>query len=117
MVSCSAARANGELDADEVAKILASVGEEEEDEEENGEGSEWTAGDAIGKILALIKQVCAIFGHLFAVVTLIPCRSECHLKLAHSSKNAASNRTFLSSNFYCGFELDGHLCINAWIVA
>ncbi|KAF7333887.1 hypothetical protein MSAN_02401300 [Mycena sanguinolenta] len=51
-----AARANGELDADEVAKILASFGEEEEDEE-NGEGSEWTAGDAIGKILALIKQI------------------------------------------------------------
>ncbi|KAF7372957.1 hypothetical protein MSAN_00502900 [Mycena sanguinolenta] len=46
----------GELDADEVAKILASFGEDEEDEE-NGEGSEWTAGDAIGKILALIKQI------------------------------------------------------------
>lgn len=53
---------NGELDAADVAKVLSTL-EGESDGDDDGASateSEWTAGDAVGKVLALIKQVRVI---------------------------------------------------------
>jgi hypothetical protein len=50
---------NGELDEDEVGKLLLTLGDGSDTPESDAESEddEWTTGDAVGKVLALIKQV------------------------------------------------------------
>ncbi|KAF8143063.1 hypothetical protein K438DRAFT_1945978 [Mycena galopus ATCC 62051] len=50
---------SGELSEDDVAKVLASLGDDGDgpDSDANTDGTEWTTGDAVGKPLALIKQI------------------------------------------------------------
>jgi hypothetical protein len=50
---------SGEINKDEVNKVLSTLGEEEKDDSCAETDLEWTAGDAVGKLLALIKQVSA----------------------------------------------------------
>ncbi|KAJ6537529.1 hypothetical protein DFH09DRAFT_1283526 [Mycena vulgaris] len=53
------ARSNGELNEEEVASLLSTLGGGGDTPESDveGEGLEWTTGDAVGKVLALIKQI------------------------------------------------------------
>ncbi|KAJ7851147.1 hypothetical protein B0H14DRAFT_3662490 [Mycena olivaceomarginata] len=50
---------NGELDEDEVGKLLSTLGDGSDTPESDAESEddEWTTGDAVGKVLALIKQI------------------------------------------------------------
>ncbi|KAJ7815702.1 hypothetical protein B0H14DRAFT_3745409 [Mycena olivaceomarginata] len=48
---------SGEINKDEVNKVLSTLGEEEKDDSCAETDLEWTAGDAVGKSLALIKQI------------------------------------------------------------
>lgn len=50
---------SGEINKDEANKVLSTLGEEEKDDSGVQMDLEWTAGDAVGKLLALIKQVSA----------------------------------------------------------
>jgi hypothetical protein len=57
----------GDIDQADVTKVLATLDGGDEDPEPSAPAdSEWTAGDAVGKILAFIKQVCGnkILRHL-----------------------------------------------------
>lgn len=46
---------SGEMNSDEVNQVLSSLDGGEDDDE--ADESDWTSGDALGKLLALIKQV------------------------------------------------------------
>lgn len=60
----------GDIDAADVAKVLATLdGGGDEDPEASPADSEWTVGDAVGKILAFIKQVWCI-NLLFAQILI-----------------------------------------------
>jgi hypothetical protein len=48
---------SGELDESDLAQVLSTLGGGDDDVEGEEGADEWTAGDAVGKILALIKQV------------------------------------------------------------
>ncbi|KAJ7707204.1 hypothetical protein B0H14DRAFT_3025273, partial [Mycena olivaceomarginata] len=77
-----AACSSGEIGADEVAKCLDSLGgeDDEPDESDNSMDSEWTAGDAVGKILALIKQLNSLDSNVASSAGILPqmlCSSRC----------------------------------------
>ncbi|KAJ7847896.1 hypothetical protein B0H14DRAFT_3453430 [Mycena olivaceomarginata] len=74
---------NGGVDSDDVAKVLASLGAGDDGPEADSEGSEWTPGDAVGKVLALTKQIRmspqarAFFSKCCSQASLYKCLDRC----------------------------------------
>jgi hypothetical protein len=109
--------ADGDVDLDKLDDALATLdlenaeGSDDPDSDGSDDGLEFTAGDALGKALALVKQVCKY--QIFEESDVFnQYRFACHLKLARSSSLHAFRLESSLLNFFYGYAPVGHHCIS-----
>jgi hypothetical protein len=117
------AREGGHLNMEELERALFIVDAANNDDEDSNDYStgdgldmdddpEFMPGDALGKALAFVKQVCCMCFSILAVGTAHSSifRFGCHLKQETFSSLLARKLVLSLSNSFFGFARDGHHC-------